>query len=71
MAGRLRRLAPVLPNYAKIAWWGLVRPRVGDEKPLVVSQAVILSGDSGWPVRQLNSAASMGRYEENMEKASA
>ena len=45
MAGRLRRLAPVLPNYAKIAWWGLVRPRVGGEKPLVVSQAVILSGD--------------------------
>jgi len=36
-----------VPNYAKIAWWGLIRPRVGKETPLVVSQAVILSGDPG------------------------
>ncbi len=39
------RLASVVPDYAKIAWWGLVRPRVGGERPLVVCQAVILSGD--------------------------
>jgi len=45
LTDRLRRLASVAPNYAKIAWWGLVRPRVGGETPLVVSQAVILSGD--------------------------
>ncbi len=45
MTSRLRRLASVAPNYAKIAWWGLVRPRIGEETPLVVSQAVILSGD--------------------------
>ena len=49
MTRRLRRLASVLPSYAKIAWWGLVRPRVGSETPLVVSQAVILSGDPADP----------------------
>ena len=47
MTSLLWRLAPVVPNYAKIAWWGLVRPRIGEETPLVVSQAVILSGDPG------------------------
>ena len=47
MTSRLRGLASVAPNYAKIAWWGLVRPRMGEESPLVVSQAVILSGDPG------------------------
>ncbi len=41
----MRRLASVVPDYARIAWWGLVQPRVGGEEPLVVSQAVILSGD--------------------------
>ena len=45
MAGLLRRFASVVPDYARIAWWGLVPPIVGGEQPLVVSQAVILSGD--------------------------
>ncbi len=45
MAGLVRRLAAVLPDYAKIAWWGLVGPRTGDDT-LVVCQAVILSSDS-------------------------
>ena len=47
MAGLLRRFASVVPDYARIAWWGLVPPRLGGEQPLVVSQAVILSGDPG------------------------
>ena len=47
MRGRLWRLASVVPDYARIAWWGLVRPRVASEPPLVVSQGVILSGKAG------------------------
>jgi len=47
LTSRWWHLASVLPNYAKIAWWGLVRPRIGAETPLVVSQAVILSGAEG------------------------
>ena len=39
----LGRLAGVLPVYAKLAWWGLVRPRVGGRVPLVVYHGVILS----------------------------
>ncbi len=44
MAGLASRLAAVLPSYAKIAWWGALRPRLqpGDPVPLV-HQAVILS----------------------------
>jgi 8-oxo-dGTP pyrophosphatase MutT (NUDIX family) len=41
--GLARRLAELLPNYAKIAWWGIVSPRVGERDPLVVHQGVILS----------------------------
>ncbi len=32
----------LLPSYAKIAWWGMIAPRVRGEGPLVVQQAVIL-----------------------------
>jgi 8-oxo-dGTP pyrophosphatase MutT (NUDIX family) len=38
--GLARRLAGILPNYAKIAWFGLVSPRL--EGPLTVHQGVIL-----------------------------
>jgi len=31
--------------YAKIAWWGMVAPRVSEKRPLVVLQAVILSDE--------------------------
>jgi 8-oxo-dGTP pyrophosphatase MutT (NUDIX family) len=37
------RLAGILPIYAKLAWWGLVRPRVAGRAPLVLYQGVILS----------------------------
>ncbi len=43
MPGLIRRLAAVAPNYAKIAWHGLVSPRVGKREPVVVAQAVIVS----------------------------
>ncbi len=44
MAGLASRLAGVLPSYAKIAWWGAVRPRLHRRVPaLVVHQAVIFS----------------------------
>ena len=36
-------LAGILPIYAKLAWWGLVRPRVPGRPPLVVVHGVILS----------------------------
>ncbi len=36
----------LLPSYAKIAWWGMIAPRVRGEGPLVVQQAVIL-GERG------------------------
>jgi 8-oxo-dGTP pyrophosphatase MutT (NUDIX family) len=42
---RLRRLLAALPNYLRIAWWGLVAPR-GERVPLVVHQAVIV-GEQG------------------------
>jgi ADP-ribose pyrophosphatase YjhB (NUDIX family) len=38
--GRLRRLAGAVPAYARLAWWGLVSPRL-DRTPLVVVQAVV------------------------------
>ena len=44
MAGLASRLAGVLPSYAKIAWWGAVRPRLQPGAPApLVHQAVILS----------------------------
>jgi 8-oxo-dGTP pyrophosphatase MutT (NUDIX family) len=36
-------LVAVPPNYLKIAWHGLVSPRLGEREPVAVSQAVILS----------------------------
>lgn len=33
-------------SYARLAWWGLVAPRITESKPLIVLQAVVLS-DSG------------------------
>jgi ADP-ribose pyrophosphatase YjhB (NUDIX family) len=38
--GRLGRLAGAVPSWARIAWWGLVSPRV-ERAPLVVVQAVV------------------------------
>jgi 8-oxo-dGTP diphosphatase len=38
-------LLGALATYTKIAWWGLVAPRVSEKRPLVVMQAVILSHD--------------------------
>ena len=43
MAGHLRRLAPAVPSYLKLAWWGLVSPLLGEREPLVVVQAVVRS----------------------------
>jgi len=43
--GLLRRLGSIVPSYAKIAWWGMIGPRVRGAGPLVVQQAVIV--DSG------------------------
>lgn len=45
MIGRLVRLAGALPSYARIAWWGLVKPR-WERSPLTVHQAVIV-GEQG------------------------
>jgi ADP-ribose pyrophosphatase YjhB (NUDIX family) len=42
VAGRARRLAAALPAYARIAWWGLVTPRVPGAGALFVVQAAIL-----------------------------
>jgi 8-oxo-dGTP pyrophosphatase MutT (NUDIX family) len=43
LPGLFRRLVAAAPNYLKIAWHGLVSPRVGKREPVAVSQAVILS----------------------------
>ena len=43
MAGLLGRLAGVIPSYARIAWWGLVSPRLSESEALVVFQAVVVS----------------------------
>lgn len=41
--GLAARLGDLFPTYAKIAWWGLVAPRVFEGKALVVHQAAVLS----------------------------
>ena len=41
MASLAKRLAAVLPSYARIAWWGLVAPRVRERVPLVVHQGFV------------------------------
>ena len=46
MLHRLSLLASAFPSYARIAWWGLVAPRVSERSELVVHQAVVL-GDAG------------------------
>ena len=43
MPGLVGRLVAAAPNYMKIAWHGLVSPRMGKREPIAVSQAVILS----------------------------
>jgi 8-oxo-dGTP diphosphatase len=40
-AGLARRLATVVPQYARLAYWGLVAPRLGVRDALVVHQAVV------------------------------
>ena len=43
MPGLVRRLVAAAPNYLKIAWHGLVSPRMGKRESIAVSQAIILS----------------------------
>lgn len=43
MPGLLGRLAAIPPTWARIAWFGLVAPRVSERGPLVVNQGVVLS----------------------------
>ena len=43
MIGFARRLASILPQYVRIAWWGAVAPRLPAREPLRVFQAVVLS----------------------------
>jgi len=45
---RAAAIASALVAYARTAWWGLVAPRIHEERPLVVVQAVVLreAGDS-------------------------
>jgi 8-oxo-dGTP pyrophosphatase MutT (NUDIX family) len=43
--GRAVRLLVGLFQYARIAWWGLVSPRVTESRPLVIVQAVITSDE--------------------------
>jgi 8-oxo-dGTP pyrophosphatase MutT (NUDIX family) len=50
-------LARALGVYARIAWWGLVAPRVEESRPLRVAQAVILH-DAGAERRILLSVRS-------------
>jgi 8-oxo-dGTP diphosphatase len=38
----LGRLLGLVPSYARIAWWGMIAPRVRGEGPLLVQQAVIV-----------------------------
>ena len=40
--GRAGRLWGGLRDYLRTAWWGIVSPRVGESRPLVIAQAVIL-----------------------------
>lgn len=44
--GVARQLGALLPVYGKIAWWGIVSPRVQEREPLTVHQAVIF-GEHG------------------------
>lgn len=39
---RARDLLGALPSYARIAWWGLVAPRLSERGELVVHQGVVL-----------------------------
>ncbi len=39
--GLARRLATVVPQYASLAYWGLVAPRLGGRDTLLVYQAVV------------------------------
>jgi len=41
LAGLFGRLAAAAPNYLKIAWSGLVSPRLGYRDPIAIAQAVI------------------------------
>ncbi len=41
MASLAKRLAAVLPSYARIAWWGLVAPRMRERAPFVVHQGFV------------------------------
>ena len=41
-AGPARRLAALVPSYARLAWWGLAAPRLGGGEPLVVHQAAVI-----------------------------
>ena len=43
MSGLFGRLVAAAPDYSKIAWHGLVSPRLSAREPIAVSQAVILS----------------------------
>ena len=43
---RLASLAALIPDYARIAWWGIAAPRLAEREPLVVHQAAVL-GDDG------------------------
>jgi 8-oxo-dGTP diphosphatase len=37
----MRRLGGILPSYLRIAWWGLVGPRLSEREPLQVYQGVV------------------------------
>jgi 8-oxo-dGTP diphosphatase len=43
VAGLFGRLAQIPQSWARIAWFGLVAPRVSERVPLVVHQGVVLS----------------------------
>ena len=43
MAGLAQRLLSIPSTYARIAWWGLVSPQLGERRPLVVLQGVVQS----------------------------
>jgi len=43
--GLVGRLVGIVPNYAGIAWWGLVTPLTREKEPLLVVQGVVIDGD--------------------------
>jgi 8-oxo-dGTP pyrophosphatase MutT (NUDIX family) len=47
-AGRIRGLASAVPDWTRIAWFGLVAPRVSEGAPLVVEQGVLRGDLRGW-----------------------